>query len=100
MSGAFDKPRLRSIPCLSTLSRSTLTKTCGTFGRNVGIKPAELGPFARGIDKCLHVLREKRDVFARAVLQHESESTGGADAGNRRRRESKSDSFTETARGT
>ena len=32
-----------STPCLRTLSRSTLTKTCGTLGRKVVLRPASSG---------------------------------------------------------
>ena len=61
--------------------------------RNEG---AELGTFARGVEKCLHILREKRDVFSCAIFQHKGESTGSADARNRRWRKRKRDAFAET----
>ena len=57
---------------------------------------AELGPFARCIEKRLHILRQKRDIFASAIFQDELESAGSAYARNRRRRESERDPFTET----
>src|SRR5207244_4732305 len=35
---------------------------------------AKLGPFARCIQKCFHVLREKRDILACPVFKHKRES--------------------------
>src|SRR5262249_48683124 len=57
---------------------------------------AEFGTLARGVEKRLHILRQKRDVFAGAIFQDKLESAGSAHARNHRWRESKRDSFTET----
>src|SRR5207244_12731905 len=57
---------------------------------------AELGTLARGVEKRLHILRQKRDIFSRAIFQYELESAGSAHARNHRWRESKRDPFTET----
>src|SRR4030095_6089449 len=57
---------------------------------------AELGTFARGVEKGLHILRQKRDIFSCAIFQYELESAGSAHARNHRWRESKRDPFTET----
>ena len=57
----------------------------------------ELWPFARCIQKCLHILREKRDIFARTIFKHERESARCTDARNRRWRKRKCDTFTESA---
>jgi hypothetical protein len=78
-----------------TLSRSTLTKTCGTFGRNVGIRVPSSGRL-RARQKRLQVLRQKRDVFAGAIFQNELESAGSAHARNRRRRKREGDTFGKT----
>src|SRR4029077_17933641 len=57
---------------------------------------AEFGTLARGVEKRLHILRQERDVFARAIFQYELESARSAHARNHRWRESKRDPFTET----
>src|SRR5439155_9932298 len=57
---------------------------------------AELRALARGVEKRLHILRQERDVFARAILQYKLESAGSAHTRNHRWRESKRDPFTET----
>src|SRR5262249_14789797 len=57
---------------------------------------AEFGTFARCIEKSLHVLRQERNVFARAILQDKLEPARGAYSRNHRWRKSKCDPFTET----
>ena len=59
-------------------------------------KRAELRPFTRRVEKRLHILREKGDVFAGAIFQDELESAGSAHARNRRRRKSEGETFGET----
>src|SRR5262249_23649736 len=56
----------------------------------------EFGALARGVEKRLHILRQERYVFARAIFQYELESAGSAYARDHWRRESKRDPFTET----
>ena len=41
-------------------------------------------------------MRKKRDIFARAIFQNESEPTGRSDAGDCRRRKREPNAFTET----
>ena len=41
--------------------------------------------------KVSEILGEELDVVAGAILEHERETAGGADAGNRRRREAEGD---------
>ena len=62
--------------------------------RNQG---AELRPFVRCLQKRLHVLGEKRDVFTRTIFEHKRESTRCSDAGNRRWRKRERDTFAKTA---
>src|SRR5437879_758639 len=57
---------------------------------------SKLRPFSRRVEKCLHVLRKKGDVFAGAIFQYELESTGGAYAGDCRRRKSEGQAFGQT----
>ena len=54
------------------------------------------GRLSRRVEKRLHILREKGDVFARRDLPSMNcESTGSADARNRRRRKGKGETFAE-----
>src|SRR6266550_1293716 len=47
----------------------------------------------RRVEKRLHILSEKGDVFAGAIFQNELESAGSADARNRRRWKREGDTF-------
>ena len=52
-----------------------------------GAETADLRPLARRGHELVQVVREKLHVAARPVLENEGEAAGGADSGNRRRRE-------------
>ena len=58
--------------------------------RERGPHAGQLGPLPRRLDELLHVVHEKAQVLARAVLQDERHASGGADAGNGRRRKGNS----------
>ena len=57
---------------------------------------ASSGRFPRRVEKRLHVLRKKGDVFAGAIFQYELEAAGRAHAGNRWRREGEGETIRET----
>ena len=61
-----------------------------------GDQPGELGPFARGVEKRLQILGKETDVFARAILEYERESTSRADTGNCRWRKRERETFAQT----
>src|SRR5207245_9465668 len=56
----------------------------------------QLRPLPRGVEKRLQILRKKGDIFARAVFQNESETTGRSDDGDCRGRKCEPDAFAET----
>ena len=62
-------------------------KTCGTPGAKVVETPANSGRLRAAARNFAGVLGEEREVLAGAVLEHEGDAAGGADAGNRGRRE-------------
>jgi hypothetical protein len=69
----------------------------GDGGKQGRVEAADLGPLARGVHEALRLLGEERHVLPRAVLEHEAHAAGGADAGDRGRRESKGNRLGELA---
>ena len=51
------------------------------------VSDSELGPLAGGLEESIRILRQECDILAGAVLEHEGRTAGGANAGNRGRRE-------------
>ncbi len=76
---------------LSTLSRSTSTKTCGTEGKAVVNTLASSGRFRAAARNFCEVLGQESEALAGAVLQHERDPARSAHAGNGRRRKGEAD---------
>ena len=59
---------------------------CGTLGRKVVLTAANSGRLRAAAMNLFMLLGEERHVLAGAILEHEREAAGRADAGNGRRR--------------
>ena len=60
--------------------RSTSTYTCGTVGRAVVYTVASSGRLRGARKKLLKILTQELWIFARAILQHEGETSGSSHA--------------------
>ena len=95
----FDRTSLIATPCLSALSWSTLMYCSGTLGMKVELIMPISGRLASGYQELASKLSERNfHILSGAVLQNELKSTGGADAGYRRRREAENSPFGKTTK--
>ena len=71
----------------AALIRSTSNRSWGTFAENVVKTPASSGRFPGRLQELVGDGRRRLDPLALAVLDHEVEAAGGAEALDRRRLE-------------